>query len=709
MNSDHRLLIKQYLGMFLAAVLATLVLLGYFFWNSYRQTEMSVEATVQNTVAIVETRLTATLQRLDTDLRGLAQTIPPEALLQQNRARHAAAITQRLDLRAALFPELVAYRIFDADGNDLYHSGKPPPRQSVADRSYFRALKAQPSLPLFVSEAILSKFIQTPVMPIAKPLTDAQGNFRGVVVSSLDLNYYVKLFAGLDLGAKGTTVLRRSEDGALIARWPVKNEEINVPLKPDNPMRRMFDAGTPSGSIKLTSQVDRVERRYVFQRLADYPFVVIAGRAVNDYLQEWRQSLLVASSLALLALASFGGLLYRQLRSHQRVIEATRAAEAASRAKSTFLANMSHELRTPMNGIMGLTDLALRHADDPKLRDQLGKIALASRHLLSVINDILDISKIEAERLTLEQVPFKFGTVLENLMSLTWQRINDKGLKLHIDMAPEIACQSWRGDPLRLGQILLNLTGNALKFTEQGAITVRARWVEESASDVLLRFEVQDTGIGISVEDQKRLFTAFEQADGSMTRKYGGTGLGLAISKRLAHLMGGDAGVESQVGSGSTFWFTVRLGKATDAVLSAPTFTGKSADERLLDEYRGTLILLAEDEPVNQEVSRGLLEDAGLAVDVAEDGAVAVALAKRQHYALILMDMQMPKLNGLDATRQIRTLPGYACTPILAMTANAFGEDRQVCIDAGMNDHIAKPVDPVVLYETLLKWLTPTP
>ena len=387
---------------------------------------------------------------------------------------------------------------------------------------------------------------------------------------------------------------------------------------------------------------------------------------------------------------------------------AKEAAETANRAKSTFLANMSHELRTPMNAIMGMTDLALRRATDPKLRDQLGKVTQASQHLLGIINDILDISKIEAERLQLERVTFKLGEILENLISLIAHKAQEKGLKLGVDLAPEVARKTLQGDPLRLGQILLNFTANAVKFTAQGSITVRARWVEDNPNDVLLRFEVQDTGIGIAAEDQKRLFTAFEQADGSMTRKYGGTGLGLAISKRLVNMMGGEVGVESQPGSGSTFWFTVRLGKATDAVSSAPTFTQDSAEARLKAAFAGTRILLAEDEPINQEVSRSLLEDVGLVVDLAEDGMQAVDMAKQNHYALILMDMQMPHLNGVDATRAIRALPGYAQTPILAMTANAFNEDRQVCLDAGMNDHIGKPVDPEALFETLLKWLTRT-
>jgi PAS domain S-box-containing protein len=385
--------------------------------------------------------------------------------------------------------------------------------------------------------------------------------------------------------------------------------------------------------------------------------------------------------------------------------EAKDAAEAASRAKSTFLANMSHELRTPMNAIMGMTGLALRHTVDTRLRDHLGKIEHASQHLLGVINDILDISKIEAERLVLEQIGFKLGEVMENLRSLIAHRAIEKGLELRFDLAADIAGQALCGDPLRLRQILLNLAGNAIKFTAIGHITVRVDIAAESDQDVLLRFSVRDTGIGIAAADQERLFTAFEQADASMTRKYGGTGLGLAICKRLANMMDGEVGVVSEVGVGSTFWFTARITKFVGEVESLAGHDALALEQRIKSEYAGLRILLAEDEPINQEVSRSLLEDAGLIVDVAEDGDVALALARVNDYDLILMDMQMPKLNGVDAARAIRALPRHAATPILALTANAFEEDRQVCLNAGMNDHLAKPVDPGSLYAALLRWL----
>jgi len=279
-------------------------------------------------------------------------------------------------------------------------------------------------------------------------------------------------------------------------------------------------------------------------------------------------------------------------------------------------------------------------------------------------------------------------------------------LALQTDLPGEIANLPLKGDPLRLTQILLNLIGNALKFTTQGAVGVHVRLAEEGPDTVLLRFEVRDKGIGIAPEDAQRLFTAFEQAHDATYRKYGGTGLGLAISKRLALQMGGEIGVESAPGEGSTFWFTARLGKGCPAISGATAESRVSAEACLQAGYAGSRVLLVEDEPVNQEVSLCLLEDVGLAVEVADDGEEAVTKARQTRYDLILMDMQMPKLSGVEATRSIRGASLNMDVPIVAMTANAFNEDRVACIDAGMNDHIGKPVDPDLLYETLLKWLS---
>jgi PAS domain S-box-containing protein len=386
---------------------------------------------------------------------------------------------------------------------------------------------------------------------------------------------------------------------------------------------------------------------------------------------------------------------------------AKEAAEAASRAKSAFLANMSHELRTPMNAVMGMTALAQRHTDKPVLREQLGKIDKASKHLLGVINDILDISKIESEHLMLERSPFRTAQILGDLQSLFDEKASEQGLVFRIDFSSELTGCTLVGDPLRLRQILFNLVSNAFKFTAHGAITVRGRVIEEGKTDLLMRVEVEDTGIGISAADQKRLFVAFEQADGSMTRRFGGTGLGLAITRRLARMMGGDANVDSTPGEGSTFWFTVRLEKATETIapVRASAAPQETAEARLRREHAGARILVAEDEPMNQEVSRELLAMAGLEVDVAEDGSQAVALASSKRYDLILMDMQMPVMNGLEATRVLRAASPNTDTTILAMTANAFEDDRRRCLEAGMDGHIPKPVDPKVLYETLLDWL----
>jgi two-component system, sensor histidine kinase and response regulator len=529
----------------------------------------------------------------------------------------------------------------------------------------------------------------------------------------------------------------------------------------------------------------------------------------------------------------------------EETMRARTTAEEAARAKADFLANMSHEIRTPMNAVIGLTHLLLKTDVQPRQRQYLEKIRASSQHLLSIINDILDFSSSESGRLKLEQVDFELEEVLGNVIGLVVEPARAKGLELVIDLAPEVPMHLV-GDPLRVGQVLVNYANNAVKFTHQGEVVIAVAVVARDDTHVTLRFDVRDTGIGISPEQQSRLFESFQQADTSTTRRFGGTGLGLAIAKRLAGLMSGTVGVESEPGKGSRFWFTAKLGvgqvdagqrgpstdvrgwrillaasndstrdairrmlesmrfdvmavaslaeampvlAAADAerrpfklfmfdaalpaaaggeatldvqalrLLSPPRLIALNADSRggaapppggridaviviekpatpstLLDavmltarstagprvpqlvELRrqnaartleGARVLVVEDNEINREVITELLGQYGLAIDTAEDGAVAVRKVTENDYDLVLMDVQMPVLDGLDATIEIRKLPGTRALPIVAMTANALTGDRERCLDAGMNDYVPKPVDPETLGDKLQQWIRP--
>ncbi len=388
---------------------------------------------------------------------------------------------------------------------------------------------------------------------------------------------------------------------------------------------------------------------------------------------------------------------------------AKEAAEAANRAKTAFLANMSHELRTPMNGIMGMIGLVKRRMTDPVAKDRLEKAEKASQHLLALINDVLDISKIEAERLALETLDFTLGEVLDNVRNLSQPMANDKGLMLIVSVPQELMALRLLGDALRLGQILLNLVGNAIKFTPAGKVQVVAHVEKTSEESVLIRWSVRDDGIGIAPHERDRIFNAFEQADVSTTRQYGGTGLGLAISKRLVQLMGGRIGVDSELGCGSTFWFTVPFKRAGLPVGRPAAGETLNAGQSIQTQFAGRRVLLVEDDPINQEIALVLLEEVGLVVDVAQDGVQALEYIRQWDYDLILMDMQMPRMDGLSATRAIRQGGSRSATvPIIAMTANVFEDDGCKCMAAGMNDFIAKPFEPECMYAVILKrWIDP--
>ena len=393
----------------------------------------------------------------------------------------------------------------------------------------------------------------------------------------------------------------------------------------------------------------------------------------------------------------------RALEQNRRLAE---DADQARRLKGEFLASMSHEIRTPLNAIVGMTHLLRREGVTPVQVDRLDKIQSAAAHLQGLINAVLDMSKIDAGKLVLEDREVDLGAVLANVGGMLQERADAKGLRLVVEPPPAIGPLT--GDPTRLQQALINYVANAIKFTESGTVTLRARLLERQEDAVTVRFEVADTGIGVAPEEIERLFGAFEQAERSTTRRYGGTGLGLAITRRLAAAMGGVAGADSVPGQGSTFWLTARLRTGAAKALE-DAVPAEDAEAQLLAGYAGRRMLLVEDEAVNREIATELLQDAGLEVISAVDGVEAVALAGRERPDVILMDMQLPRLNGLDATQAIRQLAGpVARVPIIAMTANAFDEDRQRCLDAGMDGFLAKPIDPEQLFALLLATLRKT-
>jgi signal transduction histidine kinase/ActR/RegA family two-component response regulator len=555
---------------------------------------------------------------------------------------------------------------------------------------------------LVIGAPLIARVTKHLAVPFVRSVRRADGSPAGFVTAVIDVRAFTFGYGSRDIGPNGVVELVGLADRVIRARIVGDRSAslVGRRLSGTSPMFVRMRT-VPNGSYRVVSRIDGMLRVFSYRKVPGYPLAALAGLAAADIAAGTaairHTMLLTAWGATLVILVVLGLWLQQQaIRRQLRVLQ--KEATAASHAKSDFLASMSHEIRTPMNGVIGLTNLALETNEPDVQRDYLQKIDYSAKSLLAILNDILDFSKIEAGKLELETVRFGVRTVLDNLSYACSEQARVKGLRYGVTVDPSVPAVL-EGDPVRYGQIVLNLVTNAIKFTAQGSVEVAVRAEPRDGDEVALFTTVRDTGIGISAEDRSRLFLSFSQADSSISRRFGGTGLGLAICKALVEKMGGSIGVESEPGNGSTFAFRIMLRKCDDLRLE----TRSRAPEDEADRVAGSRVLVADDNDINRHIVGRLLARLDVTADFVTNGreALDAVRADPDRFDLVLMDVEMPEMDGLEATRHIREGAALRDLPIVAMTAHAMEQERRLCEEAGMNDHLTKPIDPKLLAQIL--------
>lgn len=567
------------------------------------------------------------------------------------------------------------------------------PGLDLSDREHFKVHAERQTDELFVSKPVLGRVSKKWSTQMTRRITMPDGSFGGVVVVSVDPDYLSQFYRSIDVGEQGAISLVGT-DGIVRARGSKSGGGVGSSIA-DGPLLSAF-ARSRTGYFESRSVLDNLERLYIYRGVAQLPLIVVIGMAHEDvfsaYERKHRLELAISAILSLLLLAAA----YLMMRYQVILAKARDAAEAGTRARTGFLAMMSHEIRTPTSGVIGMSEILIDSGLNAEQLPYATTLRQLAQHLLIIINDVLDFSKLEADGIEIEHIDFDLHEAVRNSVGLLAGQAKEHGLTLSVSFDPNVP-RTVNGDPARLRQLLLNLAGNGLKFTKQGGVSVTVGVDGKSSAERLrLVFTVADTGIGIPKEGLPLLFREFHQLDSTISRRFGGTGLGLAICKRLIDLMGGTISVDSKMGHGTTFRFTLGYARAknpANGALGALDAADAPPLAPLQDmSHVETRILLVEDNKTNQVIATKFIKDLGFSVDIANNGVEAVAACRRQSYDLVFMDVMMPEMDGIAATKAIRALPKWQCDPyIIALTANTQTHDRKICLAAGMDDFIGKP------------------